>query len=122
MKLSIVVFALATPFLASAAYADGDAAAGKKVFAKCGVCHLIKPEKTLTGPSLFGVVGRHSASVEKFSYSDAMKKVDVTWDAETLDKYLTDPKAMVPGTKMTFPGLPDAVDRANVIAFLATLK
>jgi cytochrome c len=122
MKLSILVFALATSLLTSVAYADGDAAAGKRVFAKCGVCHLIQPGKTLTGPSMFGVVGRHSASVEKFSYSDAMKKVDVTWDAETLDKYLTDPKAMVPGTKMTFPGLPNADDRANVIAFLATLK
>ena len=122
MKLSNVVLALATPFLVSAAYADGDAAAGKKVFAKCGICHLVQPGKTLTGPSLFGVVGRHSASVEKFNYSDAMKKMDVTWDTETLDKYLTNPKEMVPGTKMAFPGMPDANDRANVIAYLATLK
>jgi cytochrome c len=122
MKVAIVVLSLATPFLVSAAYADGDAAAGKKTFSKCGVCHLVQPGKTLTGPSLFGVVGRHSASVEKFSYSDAMKKADVTWDTETLDKYLTDPKAMVPGTKMAFPGLPNADDRANVIAYLATLK
>jgi cytochrome c len=122
MKLAIVLCALATPFLASAAYADGDAAAGKKTFAKCGICHLVQPGKTLTGPSLFGVVGRHSASVEKYPYSDALKKLDVTWDAATLDKYLTDPKAMAPGTKMAFAGLPDATDRANVIAYLATLK
>ncbi len=123
MKLTrTVVCALAMSALASSAYAAGDPVEGKKVFAKCGVCHLVQPGKTLTGPSLFGVVGRHSASVEKFPYSDGMKKLDKTWDEATLDAYLTNPKAMVPSTKMAFPGLPNAEDRANVIAYLATLK
>jgi cytochrome c len=108
--------------VASSAYAGGDAAAGKSVFSKCAICHSTQPGKTVMGPSLFGIVGRHSASVEGYPYSDAMKKADKTWDEATLDTYLTDPKAMVAGTKMTFPGLPKAEDRANLIAYLAKIK
>jgi cytochrome c len=122
MKLSIVPAALAIVALSSTAYADGDAAAGKNVFNKCAICHSPAPGKNSVGPTLFGVVGRHTASVAGYSYSDAMKAANKTWDAATLDVYLTDPKAMVPGTKMTFAGLPKPEDRANLIAYLATLK
>jgi cytochrome c len=123
MKLSIVTAAaLAVVSISSAARAAGDAAAGKIVFNKCAVCHSTDPAKKGLGPTLFGVVGRHSASVEGFAYSPAMKAADKTWDEATLDVYLTDPKAAVPGTKMIFPGLPKPEDRANVIAYLATLK
>lgn len=122
MKSTIALSALTILALSSAAYAGGDAAAGKKVFAKCAICHSAQQGKTLVGPSLFGVVGRHSASVEGYSYSDAMKKADKTWDEKTLDAYLTDPKAMVPGTKMVFVGLSKEEDRENVIAYLETLK
>jgi cytochrome c len=122
MKWTLAAPALAVLFGASAAYADGDATAGKMVFAKCAICHSPMPGKTVMGPSLFAVVGRHSASLEGFPYSDGMKKADKTWDAATLDVYLTDPKAMVPGTKMIFPGLSKPEDRANLIAYLATLK
>jgi len=108
--------------VSTAAYADGDAVAGKKVFNQCAVCHSPQPNKTIIGPSLFGVVGRHSASLPGYSYSDAMKAADKTWDAATLDAYLTNPAKMVPGTKMTFAGLSKAEDRANVIAYLETLK
>jgi cytochrome c len=123
MKLAIITVAAltATAFVAPAR-ADGDPAAGKSVFAKCAICHTIDPAKKGLGPTLFGVVGRHSASVEGFTYSDAMKAADKTWDAATLDVYLTAPKALVPGTKMIFPGLPKPEDRANVIAYLETLK
>ncbi len=123
MKAAIVVVAaLAVVGLSSAARADGDAAAGKTVFNKCAICHTTDPAKKGLGPTLFGVVGRHSASVEGFSYSEAMKAANKTWDAATLEVYLTDPKASVPGTKMIFAGLPKAEDRANVIAYLSTLK
>lgn len=122
MKLTIAVSALTVLALSSAAYAGGDAEAGKKVFAKCAICHSTQPGKTTMGPSLFGVVGRHSGSLEGYSYSDAMKKADKTWDEKTLDAYLTNPKALVPGTKMIFPGLPKEEDRENVIAYLETLK
>ncbi len=122
MKRSIVAAALSVVCVSSAAYAAGDAAAGKTVFNKCAICHSPAPGKNGVGPTLFGVVGRHSASVEGLKYSDAMKAANKTWDEATLDAYLTDPKAVVPRTKMTFPGLPKAEDRANVIAYLATLK
>ncbi len=122
MRSFIFAAALASLAVSSAAYAAGDAAAGKSVFNKCAVCHSPAPGKNSLGPTLFGVVGRHSASVPGYSYSEAMKAANKTWDEATLDAYLTDPKAMVPGTKMTFAGLPKAEDRANVIAYLATLK
>ena len=107
---------------ASAALADGDAAAGKTVFAKCGICHSIKEGENKIGPSLFGIVGRPAHSITTFNYSPAMAAHNVTWDAATLDQYLADPRAVVPGTKMIFPGLKSEQDRANVIAYLATLK
>jgi cytochrome c len=123
MNLSVfAAAALSMIAVSSAAYADGDAVAGKSVFNKCAICHSPAPGKTIIGPSLFGVVGRPSASVPGYSYSDPMKAANKTWDEATLDAYLTDPKAMVPGTKMTFPGLPKPEDRANVIAYLETLK
>jgi cytochrome c len=102
----------------SQAQAAGDAAKGKKVFAKCMACHTTEAGKNKVGPSLHGIIGRKSGSIEGFSYSDAMKNANLTWDEATLDKYLTNPKAEVPGNKMAFPGLPKPEDRANVIAFL----
>lgn len=122
MKLSVFAAALTSLALSSSAYAAGDAAAGKSVFNKCAICHSPAAGKNGLGPTLFGIVGRHSASVPGYSYSEAMKAANKTWDEATLDAYLTDPKAMVPGTKMTFAGLSKAEDRANVIAYLATLK
>ena len=99
-----------------------DADAGKRVFNKCAVCHSPAAGKNGVGPSLHGVVGRKSGTAPGFNYSEAMKSANKTWDEATLDTYLTDPKAAVPGNKMVFPGLPNAEDRANVIAYLATLK
>ena len=124
MKLAIAIAAtaLAATALPYAAHADGDPDAGKIKFRICSICHSIDPAKKGIGPTLFGVVGRKSASIEGFSYSEAMKNANKTWDEATLDTYLTNPKALVPGTKMIFPGLPKAEDRANVIAYLATLK
>ncbi|HVJ34660.1 MAG TPA: cytochrome c family protein [Terriglobia bacterium] len=97
---------------------DGDAAQGQKVFVKCQVCHSLDAGTNKIGPSLHGLIGRPSASIANFSYSQAMQNAHVTWDPATLDKYLTNPKAMVPGTKMLFPGLPKPEDRANLIAYL----
>ncbi|MGE5545735.1 MAG: c-type cytochrome [Solirubrobacterales bacterium] len=115
--------ALALPVLTLAsgvalAQAAGDAEAGEKVFNQCKACHTIEEGKNRVGPSLFGVIGRKSGSVAGFNYSDAMKKADITWTPENLDKYLTDPKAFVPGNKMAFAGLKSPQDRQNVIAYL----
>jgi cytochrome c len=103
-----------------AAAADIDA--GKTEFKKCALCHTIEAGKNKVGPSLFGVLGRKSASVENYNYSHAMKKFDHTWDPQTLDTYLADPRAIVPGTKMIFPGIKDEKERQDVIAYLETLK
>ena len=99
-----------------------DVEAGKIAFKKCALCHTTEQGKNKIGPSLFGVVGRKSASVDNFSYSEGMKNFDHTWDAETLDTYLADPRTVVPGTKMIFPGIKDKTEREDVIAYLETLK
>ncbi|MFO1034920.1 MAG: cytochrome c family protein [Hyphomicrobiales bacterium] len=98
-----------------------DAAAGKSVFSKCKSCHTIDANgKNGMGPNLYGVVNRPIASVAGFAYSDAMKgKASGTWTPADLDTYLADVKGTVPGTKMSFAGLANAADRANLIAFLA---
>jgi len=99
-----------------------DASAGEQVFrSQCSICHSAQPGRTVIGPSLFGVVGRHSGSVPGFHYSEANRRSGLTWDPSTLDRYLTKPQQVVPGTLMTFPGLRDPVQRANVIAFLKGL-
>ncbi len=108
---------------ASLARADDDATTGQDLFKhKCGTCHSAEAGKNRVGPSLAGVVGRKAASIETFSYSAAMKSSGLTWDLATLDSYLTNPRAKVPGTKMTFAGLPQANDRRDIIAYLSTLK
>jgi len=74
------------------------------------------------GPSLFGVVGRAAGSETYFTYSAANKNSGLTWDEATLDRYLTSPKAVVPGTIMPYAGLKNETQRADLIAYLATLK
>jgi cytochrome c len=120
IALAIVGFSLCSVSLAQA---EGSAANGESLFKhKCGTCHSIEPGKNRVGPTLAGVVGRKSASIETYSYSSAMRSAGLTWDAATLDSYLTSPRAKVPGTKMTFVGLAQANDRADIIAYLSTLK
>ena len=121
MKIRIILTALGLMGLSTASYAQ-DAEKGAKVFNKCMACHTIE-DKNKVGPSLKGIVGRKAASVEGYKYSDAMlaKAAEgVIWDEATLAAYLPDPKSFVPGTKMTFPGLKNPEDVANVIAFLKT--
>jgi len=97
----------------------GDAAKGKKVFAKCKACHTVdKGGKNKVGPNLHGVVGKKAAMVEGFKYSKAMQESGLTWDEATLDKYLTKPKALVKKTKMAFAGLKKQSQRDDVIAYL----
>lgn len=99
-----------------------DAAAGEKVFALCRSCHVLDEGVNRVGPSLYNVVGRPSGSVAGFSYSDANKNSGVTWTTDVLFKYLEDPKGFMPGTKMAFPGIKDAQDRANLVAYLESTK
>ena len=104
----------------SVAALAGDAAAGAIVFKKCAICHTIGPDAVnKVGPELNGVVGRPAGSVPGYNYSQANKGSGIVWDEATLTKYLADPRGVVPGTKMTFAGLKDETDIANVIAYLA---
>lgn len=102
---------------------DADVAKGEKVFSKCKACHKLEDGKNGTGPSLFGIVGAQIASVSGFGYSDVLAaKAEGTWTADQLQAFLESPKAYAPGTKMSFKGLPKVMDRANVIAYLETIK
>jgi cytochrome c2 len=116
-----------TPAAAPAAPAAGDPAKGEAYAKRCSVCHdLTAAAVNKVGPHLFGVVGRPIASVSDYHYSDAMTNFSAggskVWDAATLDTYLADPRKVVQGTKMVFPGIQSEQDRANVIAYLETLK
>lgn len=103
---------------AAPARAAGDPAKGKIVFARCAVCHDVKPGVKKIGPSLAGIFGREAGSMPGFAYSAAMKASKIVWTPRTLDTYLVRPAKSVPGTKMIFMGLPNPTDRANVIAYL----
>ena len=101
-----------------------DAAEGEKVFRRyCTACHITAAEgpKRL-GPTLAGLVGRKTGSIEGFRYSAANKNADIVWSAQTLDPYLKDPKAVIPGTIMAFAGVKKDDERENLIAYLQTLK
>lgn len=115
-----LVAAMLLPLTVQAA---GDVKLGADVFAEqCAECHSLKDGKNKKGPSLFGSAGRKSAFVSDFAYSDAMKASGINWTPEQLDAYIALPKKAVPGGKMKYDGLPDAKARADLIAYLATVK
>ena len=97
-----------------------DAAAGKAAFAQCGVCHAIDASNGV-GPGLAGLIGRKAGTQPGFRFSRSMRAAGFNWDAATLDKYLADPQALVPGNVMPFAGVADARTRADLIAYLQTL-
>jgi cytochrome c len=109
----------------SASYAaEGDAARGERAFQRCYACHSVDPNQTakLQGPSLFQIIGRAAGAITEFEYSDAMldrAASGLVWDAATLDRYIADPDAVVPGTRMSVPPLRDEQERADLIAYLA---
>ncbi len=112
-------FAAALAAFASPALAQGDADAGKKVFNKCKGCHSLDEGKNKFGPSLFGVIGRAAGAAEKYKYSAALLESGLTWDDETMAKFLASPKTLVPKTKMKgFKGLKTEEDIATVIAYV----
>ena len=123
-KFGLIAAALAVGMMVSggAALAAGDAAKGKKVFRKCAACHTVKAGKHRIGPSLFGVAGAKAGTAKGFRFSKAMKKSGLTWDDAALDKFLTNPRKAVKGSRMVFAGLKKKADRDNLIAYLKTLK
>jgi cytochrome c len=94
---------------------------GQSAFAACSACHSINGIEGL-GPHLNGLIGRKAGSVAGFSFSPAMKRANIVWDAQSLDKFLADPQQGVPGNRMPFSGLSDAAKRADIAVYLGTLK
>ena len=99
--------------------ADGNVGRGQRVFGACAACHSIQPDQNMTGPSLSEVWDRKAGSVASFSrYSSALKSANIEWNDKTLDEWIKDPQHLVPGNEMTFPGIKDAQQRADLLAFL----
>jgi len=109
--------------LSAPALAAPNATAGQAVFkAQCSMCHTVVKGKNGLGPSLAGVLGRKPGSAPAFMYSPPMRAMNAKWDKVTLDRFITDPRTAVPGNRMIFVGQKDAAKRADLIAYLATLK
>lgn len=103
-------------------FAAADVAAGEKTFAKCKSCHKLDGSDGV-GPHLNGIVGKNKGISEGYAYSDALAALTAeVWSPENLDGFLENPKGYMPGTKMAFAGLPKIEERANLIAYLATVQ
>lgn len=122
MRLMTASLVTALALAPLAARAEGDAAAGQRVFNQCRACHVIADNhRNGVGPNLHGVIGRRAASVDNYSYSSAMKaygEAGHVWTEEALHPYLANPRQVVPGTKMTFQGLRNPQQIEDVIAYL----
>ena len=118
---SVLAALLLTGALVAPALAEGDAANGEKVFRRCMACHVPDDETNRLGPHLGDVYGRQAGSVEGYTYTKGLADADFVWDEATLDPWLADPKAVIPGTKMVLK-LAKPEDRADVIAYLKSLN
>ena len=104
--------------LVAQAQGVGDAQRGAPVFTQCKICHSLEAGKNMLGPTLHGLIGRKAGSVPGYAYSPAMKSANVTWTDDTLSKYLSDPKAFIPGDKMAFTGIKDPSKLGDLLAYL----
>ena len=115
MFVVVVTLVLASPTLAE----SGDAARGERMYRACAPCHALEPDRNMTGPSLAEIWNRKSGSLPSFPrYSPALKSSGIVWTDDTLDEWIKDPQHFIPGNTMTFPGMKDASQRADLLAFL----
>ncbi len=116
--LAAALSAAASAAWSGSAWADGDAARGEKKFEECQSCHSLDRNAESVGPSLYGVFDRKAGTAADFRYSPAMKRSGIVWSPQTVDTFITDPQVVVPANRMPYAGMPDASDRADLIAFL----
>jgi cytochrome c len=111
--------ALVLPLGSQSFAADGNAARGQRVFGACAACHSLQPDQNMTGPSLAGLWGRKAGTSPSFDrYSPALKSANLIWNDKTLDEWIEDPQHLVPDNQMTFAGIKDGRQRADLLAFL----
>jgi cytochrome c len=113
-----IVLALVSIVTAGTVRAEGDAARGEKKFEDCATCHSIERGVNNVGPSLFGLFERKAGDVADFRYSPALKRSGIAWSAKTLEDFIADPQKLVPNNRMPYAGMPDAADRADLLAYL----
>ena len=116
MLRGIALATAAALFAGVAVAAEGNAVRGERLYDRCAACHALAQDRV--GPRHCGLLGRRAGSVAGFDYSAAMKKSGVVWTARTLDRFLTAPTKEIPGTTMTYDGVADAQERADLIAYL----
>jgi cytochrome c len=122
-KVASTALGIVLSLLAADAARAANAAVGKAAFIRCAACHTTdKGGPNGVGPNLYGVVGRKAGSKKDFSYSTALKNSGIVWNNQKLDAWIAHPAQVVPGTRMVFAGISDAQQRADLIAYLDTLK
>ena len=114
--LRAALLAAALALSVGAVAAAGDAKRGEELYARCAACHALEYDRV--GPRHCGVLGRRAGSVSGFDYSPAMKRSRLIWNKENLSRFLANPAGVVPGTTMTYAGVDNAQDRADLIAYL----
>ena len=115
---ALAVIALVA-FVPPASAADGNPTRGQRVFQACAACHSLEPDRNMTGPSLADLWHRKAGTLSSFDrYSPALKGSHIEWDDKTLGEWIADPQRLVPGNQMTFPGIKDAQQRQDLLAFL----
>ena len=112
ISVAAILMGAAVPGLAA------DANRGEQLFVECASCHTLEKGVHNVGPSLAGLFQRKAGAFDDFRYSPAMKRANITWTAEELDKFIADPQTVVPANRMPYAGMTDAADRADLIAYL----
>jgi cytochrome c len=118
MRAHLQAATAALVLAAAIAHAEGDAGRGQKLFEECHACHSVERGTQEVGPSLHGVFGRRAGALDDFRYSPALKRSGITWTPLALDAYIADPQQAVPANRMPYAGMPEARDRADLIAYL----
>jgi cytochrome c len=119
--LLIAALVIVSPVAVQGEQGDREAAKGKAMFATCAACHGAEGEGTDLAPDLHAIVGRLAATQAGFAYSAALRRSGKTWTVDELERYLIDPQAAVPGTRMSYPGAGSAGNAAALVAYLQTL-